>query len=113
MTEMTELPDDVWVPQACTLPTTEQPLRLREFDDVFATVLRGQDRVSPVVLRWVFDPAAEATLRDLTARESECCSFFGFDFTGGQGLLVDVTVPAAQVAVLDALQARAAAGLRR
>jgi hypothetical protein len=30
--------DRVWVPQACTLPTVERPLRLAEFNDLFATV---------------------------------------------------------------------------
>lgn len=105
---------DVWVPQVCTLPTVERPLRLQEFDEVFSTVLRGQERVSPRVLRWVFDPAAEATLRDLTARESECCSFFRFDFAdGAAGLVVEVTVPSSQVAVLDALETRSAAGSQR
>lgn len=105
---------DVWVPQACTLPTVERPLRLQEFDEVFSTVLRGQERVSPHVLRWVFDPAAEAVLRDLTVRESECCSFFVFDIVdGAAGLVVEVTVPSSQVAVLDALETRSAAGSQR
>ena len=111
---MTELVDGGWVPATCTLPTAERPLRRGEFNEMFSTVLREQERVSPLMLRWVFDPAAEVSLRDLTARESECCSFFGFGFsTAVEGLLIDVTVPAAQVAVLDALQARAAARLHR
>ncbi len=25
-----------WVPDACTLPTVDQPLRVAEFDDLFA-----------------------------------------------------------------------------
>ena len=98
---------DVWVPQVCTLPTVERPLRLQEFDEVFSTVLRGQERVSPHVLRWVFDPAAEATLRDLTARESECCSFFDFGFASADGnVVMSIGVPAEQLAVLDAIEAR-------
>ena len=28
--------EDDWVPAACTLPTTEQPLRRAEFDGLFA-----------------------------------------------------------------------------
>src|SRR5690348_16526591 len=63
---------------ACTLPTAERPLRLAEFQTLFATALRGQERLSPTHLRWRIDPAAESTARDLTARESECCSFFAF-----------------------------------
>lgn len=102
------------VPPECTLATVEQPLRLREFDDVFGNALRRQVRVSPLVLRWVFDPHVEARVADLTARESECCSFFRFTIDGNDsGLVVDVEVPPAHVRVLDALQARAGAKLPR
>ena len=51
-------PDQGWVPEACTLPTVDRPVRLAEFDDLFATALRGQQRLSPTVLRWRLDPAA-------------------------------------------------------
>jgi hypothetical protein len=100
-------------PDACTLPTADRPLRLAEFDDLFASSLRDQQRISPTVLRWTLDPAAEATARDLTRRESECCSFFVFTFTPGPATLrLDVEVPATQAEVLDALAQRAAAGTR-
>lgn len=29
------------VPAACTLPTAERPLRLAEFEELFATAVRG------------------------------------------------------------------------
>jgi hypothetical protein len=104
--------DQAWVPEACTLPTVEQPLRRSEFDQLFATALRGQQRLSPTELRWRLDQAAEATARDLTARESSCCSFFSFTFApDGDAVRVDVRVPAAHVDVLDALAGRAAAGM--
>jgi hypothetical protein len=107
--------DHAWVPEACTLPTVDRPLRLAEFDDLFATALREQQRLSPTALRWRFDPAAEVEARDLTGRESSCCSFFAFAFTfagdDGDGLRVDVQVPAGRVDVLDALASRAAAGM--
>ena len=61
-------------------------MRLKEFDDLFATSLRGLSRVSPTVLRWSLDPAVEEGARDLTARETECCSFFSFIFSS-PGLL--------------------------
>lgn len=110
---MTDI-DEVWVAEACTLPTVDQPLRLSEFDELFATSLRGLSRVSPTVLRWSLDPADEEVARDLTARETECCSFFSFTFSSpGDVLTVDVDVPEAQVAVLDALASRAAAVTRR
>ncbi|KUL31740.1 hypothetical protein [Actinoplanes awajinensis] len=110
---MTTTEDPAWVPEACTLPTVARPLRLAEFDDLFATALRGQQRLSPTVLRWDLDPAAETTARDLAGRESGCCSFFSFTFHPGDGLLgLDVKVPDAHVAVLDALAERATARVR-
>ncbi len=105
--------DPGWVPQACTLPTVEQPLRIAEFDDLFATGLHGLERVAPTRLQLRLAAGVEATARDLTARETNCCSFFTFDYAPGAvgELLLDVTVPDAYVAVLDALAVRAAAGL--
>ena len=102
--------EPAWAPEACTLPTVDRPLRLAEFDDLFTTALRGQQRLSPTALRWHLDPAAEATARDLSGRESSCCSFFSFTLTAdGPVLRLDVEVPGAHVEVLDALAARAAA----
>ena len=103
------LNEEVWVPDACTLPTVQRPVRLAEFDDLFAGALREQHRLSPTELRWRLDAAAEPTVRDLTARETECCSFFTFTVRpAADDLLVDVLVPAAYADVLDALAARAA-----
>jgi len=102
---MTEA-DEVRVPDACTLPTVEQPVRLSEFDELFATALHHQVRLSPQRLRWSLDSKAEETARDLTSRETQCCSFFTFDFTATKDeLVVEVTVPPAQT---DVLAARAA-----
>jgi hypothetical protein len=104
--------DQTWVPEACTLPTVDRPLRLAEFDDLFATALREQQPISPTELRWRLDPGAEARARNLTARESSCCSFFQFTFAGdGESLRLDVRVPASHVEVLDALARRAAGAL--
>ena len=97
---------------ACTLPTAQRPLRLAEFESLFATALRGQERLSPTRLRWLIDPAAEPAARDLTARESECCSFFAFTFgAGGDDVRLDIEVPDRHVDVLDALEKLATAGL--
>jgi hypothetical protein len=102
--------DAARVPEECTLPETERPLRLAEFDTLFAAALRGQERLSPTWLRWRLDPAAEQAARDLTRREAGCCSFFSFTFTAADGAVqLDVTVPQAQAGVLDALADRAAA----
>jgi hypothetical protein len=104
--------DGPWVPEACTLPTTEQPVRVRELDDLFATALRGLHRISPTQLRWWLDRASEATARDLTARETRCCSFFTFTFTAaGDEVQLDVQVPGNRIDVLDGLTRRAAAGI--
>ena len=50
---------------------------------------------------------AEAVGRDLARRESECCSFFTFDFEAdGDDVVMHIGVPPTQIEVLDSLQAR-------
>ena len=34
-----------WVPDACTLPTVEQPLRAKEFDDLFRDAVTAVHRI--------------------------------------------------------------------
>lgn len=103
--------DEVWVPDACALPTALRSLRLAEFDDLFATAVRGQHRLSATRLRLLLHPAAEARARDLTVRETQCCSFFTFTFGPADGAVrLDVEVPPAHVDVLNALAQRATAG---
>ncbi len=108
--------DPQHAPDACTLPTAELPGRLAEFDELFATALYRQQRLTPTRLRMLLDPAAGARTRDLTTREATCCSFFAFTFTrttdstlGGEVLQLEVDVPSAHADVLDGIQARAAA----
>jgi hypothetical protein len=104
-----------WAPVGtCTLPTEEQPLREAEFDTLFATALRRVERPTRDRLRLIFDGGAEveSAVRDLTARESSCCSFFDFAITATKGdLVLDVGVPVARVEVLDGI-ARQAEGAR-
>ncbi|MBM0256107.1 hypothetical protein [Micromonospora sp. 4G55] len=104
--------DSAWVPDACTLPTAERPLRLAEFDQFFRDAVRGVDRLSAEHLRLHLASAVqiEETARDLTVRESSCCSFFAFDLSrsGPEALTLDVRVSAAHVDVLDGLAERAA-----
>lgn len=104
-------PADDWVPASCTLPTTEQPLRVAEFDQLFATALHAVNRTDLTALHLLLDATAEKTAVELTERETSCCSFFTFTFTpAGDGqVLLAATVPAAHNAVLDALAVRAAA----
>ncbi|MEU7843474.1 hypothetical protein AB0B39_21260 [Micromonospora sp. NPDC049114] len=103
--------DGGWVPDACTLPTAERPLRLAEWDRFFVDAVRGIDRLSARHLRFQLDGAVrvEEMARDLAARESSCCSFFTFDLSRPDpaSLSLDVRVPAAHADVLDALAERA------
>jgi hypothetical protein len=95
---------EAWVPDACTLPTADRPLRVAEFAELFRTALRSRKRLAPTHLRLTLDPAVEATARDLCARESECCSFFTFTFgRTDTDLQLDITVPDQHREVLDAL----------
>jgi hypothetical protein len=101
-----------WVPDACTLPTAEQPLRAARFDQFFASSVRAVTRPGPGRARLDLRPAPDVAARaaELAATETECCSFFTFTLTASGGALtLDVSVPAGQVAVLDALAGRAAA----
>ncbi|MEU4291957.1 hypothetical protein AB0E63_27335 [Kribbella sp. NPDC026596] len=98
----------VWVPTACTLPAAEQPLRVAEFDQLFANHLRSAARVDPHTLDLVLTPESRPTAEALTTKETECCSFFTFDFTNtpAGNLRLRITVPPTQTAVLDALTER-------
>ena len=106
------------VPDACTLPTAERPLRLAEFDDLFATAVRQVEPIDATHARLhLTGPAGLADrVRDLAARETECCSFFAFtvipepaaDGGAGEVLILDVRVPAQYADVLASLAGRAA-----
>jgi hypothetical protein len=98
------------VPAVCTLPTAQQPLRLAEFDDLFATSVRHVDVITPTHARLHLAGAEglTATVTDLTAREAECCSFFRFRVSPqtaehGEALTLDIEVPAQYADVLAAL----------
>src|SRR5688572_5055101 len=95
-----------WVPQSCTLPTEEQPLRLAEWDALFATQTVAPYRPDPLRVRLELPPGAhcEERTRDLAARENGCCSFFGFTVTGSpEGVVLDIAVGEEHEAVLRAL----------
>ena len=106
-----------WVPvDACSLPTAEQPLRVAEFDDLFATSLTAVARPPGAAPRARLLLAGDAELRErvqrLAAAETACCSFFAFTVTplpgGDDGTVVlDIEVPAAHADVLTALVDRA------
>ncbi|MEU4344798.1 hypothetical protein AB0H00_26650 [Nocardia sp. NPDC023852] len=94
-----------WVPDSCTLPTAEQPVRVAEFDRFFAESVRRTHRPARTGLDLLL--TAEPAGRALAARESGCCSFFAFTFaTTDAGSVMHIEVPDSQVEVLDALAAR-------
>lgn len=103
------------VPEACTLPTVERPLRLAAFDDLFAAAVLAVHRIDPVRLSLDLDPtpAVAARVAELTAREVACCSFFAFTLVIGAGTLsLQVATPPAYADILDALATRADARAR-
>jgi hypothetical protein len=105
-----------WAPASCTLPMPERPLRGAEFNSLFATALQSLERIDRRHLRLLLtgDDRLLPRIAELTARESECCSFFEFTVTqAGDAVQVDVVVPDARADVLEGLarQAAAAAGL--
>jgi len=110
-----------WAPvDACTLPTADQPLRVAEFDDLFATALRAIERPDAAGrARLVLaggDDLAERVQR-LADAETACCSFFTFTLTPLATdkvdaadrimLALDIEVPVARADVLAALIQRA------
>jgi hypothetical protein len=96
---------ETWVPTACTLPTAEQPLRVAEFDGLFATVVRPPERTGPTTLLVHLPAEAASTIRDLVARETACCSFFSFDVRASEsGTDVLVRVPEEHAPVPDGLE---------
>ncbi|WP_433663876.1 hypothetical protein ACQPW1_18250 [Nocardia sp. CA-128927] len=101
-----------WVPDSCTLPTAEQPMRVAEFDQFFATSVHHLGRPRRTRLDLLIDADAETLGRDLAARETACCSFFTFTF---EDTVMHIDVSAAHADILDALETRFAAtgtGLR-
>src|SRR4051794_34536524 len=78
--------DETWVPSACALPTVDQPLRVAEFDDLFANDVLGVEE-TPRGIRLKLRPAPDVVARaaGLAARETGCCSFFTFELTITEG----------------------------
>ena len=112
MDETTSGTEFGWAPAACTLPTTEQPLRLAEFDELFAKHVGEVRREGPTHLRLALTggPAVAATAADLAARETQCCGFFAFELhIAAGGLALGVSTDPAHADVLAALGDRATA----
>jgi hypothetical protein len=93
------------VPIACTLSPDQVDGRLAEFHALFAAHLVRLERPAPTRLRLVLGEAAgEHAVRELLAKERQCCAFL--DFTvGAEGgrLLADLEVSAGGAPALDGL----------
>lgn len=103
-------PNPGWVPQTCTLPMAEQPLRVAEFDALFAEAVTSVERIGPDRVRMDLraEPGVAGRAAELAAAETGCCSFFTFTLTASGGSLsLEVSLPSQYVEVLDALSARA------
>lgn len=94
---------------ACTLPTVERPLRLAEFDALFAEAVTDVERgETHTRLTLSGPPTLAGRVRDLTERESQCCSFFTFTIDGlDSAPTLDISVPPERRDILDALTTRA------
>ena len=100
------------VPDACTLPTSERPLRIAEFGDLFTRVSRWE-RLCETRLDLTLPADIESAARDLARRESECCSFFTFEFGAtGDDVVMRIAVPVAQTDVLDAIETTVSDAIR-
>jgi hypothetical protein len=102
----------------CTLPTPARPLRVAEFDELFAGQLAAPNWISRHEVEFTVAGADDLYDRvsDLVARETACCSFFDFSITRltrrtghGPALTLRVGVPASRHDVLEALTSQAAA----
>ena len=100
--------------EACTLPSVDRPLRVADFDALFAAHLVRAERTAPTGARLVMAGGAGVAdrVQRLADAESSCCSFFDFTVTddGGEVVLA-VTVPSTYADVLAGLVSRAAAAL--
>lgn len=109
---MTFSPPDDWVPSSCTLPTVDQPLRRREFDEFFVDDVISVGQTSPLEVHFDLraEPEVAARAANLAAKETACCSFFRFDLTMTHGTVeMVVSTDSQHEAVLAALVARAEA----
>lgn len=109
-------PAPAWAPQACALPPSQLPLRVAEFDGLFAEAVRGVERVGPTRLRLELQASPQVAGRAaaLVAAETECCSFFTFTLTATSGgLALEASVPTPHTGVLDGLADLAVAAVSR
>ena len=102
--------DELLATDVCSLPIAERPLRLAEFDELFASSARSVTRLdgSGVRIHLAGGPGLREQVRGLAEREAACCSFFDFVVDGDDDdLVLAVSVPIERREILDALADRA------
>jgi hypothetical protein len=98
------------IPESCTLPTAERPLRLREFEALLTTAVHqvGRESETRLTLHLGGDESLEGQTRALVDREASCCSFFDFTVNPkSDGVVLGIGVPVQHADILDSLQAMA------
>ena len=100
--------DDGDEPIACTLDRSSFESRMSEFDALFRSALVGHEQtLEGIRFRFANRDGVEAQVRDLAARELQCCSFFRFAIAANADeVWWDATVddPRAQPILLDFLR---------
>jgi DNA-binding transcriptional MerR regulator len=97
--------NDDSVPAACTLDRNAFTDRMSEFHALFERALIGREQSADSIrFRFANRDGVEAQVRDLAARELECCSFFRFTIAAETDEVwwdVAVDDPAAQPVLAD------------
>ena len=101
--------DELLTTDACTMPTVDRPLRLAEFDSLFADAVRSVAYEGDQVRMHLTGPAGlRERVRDLAERETACCSFFSFVIDGEtDDLTLEIAVPREHRRILEGLAQRA------
>lgn len=101
---------DSWIPESCTLPSVDRPLRLTQFDELLGSDAVGVHRLGEarVAIDLRPEPAVAARTAELVTRETSCCSFFTFTLTiRAESMVLEISTPPGYISVLDSLVARA------
>src|SRR5262245_351704 len=97
--------DEKTEPIACTLDAEAQRQRGREFEDLARAALLERRRLEGALrLRYRRSEGVEAAVRDLVARERQCCSFLRFELNvAGDEIHLSISGPPEAAPILDAI----------
>lgn len=98
---------------ACTLGAGDFKARVSSIQDLARRSLHASRR-EPLRLHLTYGPEALVEVRDLVAKESDCCSFLEFDLQESPAAVaLTITAPIAALAAADELFAHFAPHLAR